>query len=113
MARPAAGSPSARDRIADVAGSLFHARGIQRVGIDEVIDKSGVARMTLYHHFASKQAFVDAVVERRGIERMLELDAVTSTTRDARRILEAGSAIALRQRPMGKEPSTAALQSAP
>ncbi|MCF2530271.1 TetR/AcrR family transcriptional regulator [Yinghuangia soli] len=44
----------ARDRILDAAYRLFSVRGIRDVGIDEVIQRSGVAKATLYRHFPSK-----------------------------------------------------------
>ena len=55
----------ARDRILDAAYDLFSRNGIQAVGIDAVITRSGVARQTLYRHFESKQDLVLAFLERR------------------------------------------------
>ena len=55
----------ARARILDAAYDLFSRNGIQAVGIDAVISTSGVARQTLYRHFASKQDLVLAFLERR------------------------------------------------
>ncbi len=55
----------ARERILDAAYDLFSRRGIRAVGIDEIVERSGVARMTLYRHFASKDALVLAFLDRR------------------------------------------------
>jgi AcrR family transcriptional regulator len=55
----------ARARILDSAYELFSQNGIQAVGIDSLISHSGVARQTLYRHFASKQDLVLAFLERR------------------------------------------------
>jgi len=55
----------ARERILDTAYDLFSRRGIRAVGIDAIIEQSGVARMTLYRHFGSKEALVLAFLERR------------------------------------------------
>src|SRR5207253_10168423 len=55
----------ARERILDAAYDLFSRRGIRAVGIDAIVEQSGVARMTLYRHFASKDALVLAFLERR------------------------------------------------
>ena len=63
-AAPAASS-DARERILEAAYELFSRQGIRAVGIDSIIDRSGVARMTLYRHFASKDALVLAFLERR------------------------------------------------
>lgn len=61
--------PSAADRLLDAAARLFYARGVPNVGINEIIARAGVARMTLYHHFPSKDALVKAVLDRRKDER--------------------------------------------
>ena len=55
----------ARTRILTAAYDLFSRRGIRGVGIDAIISQSGVARMTLYRHFASKEALALAYLERR------------------------------------------------
>ena len=55
----------ARARILDAAYDLFSRRGIRAVGIEAIIARSGVARMTLYRNFASKEELVLAFLERR------------------------------------------------
>jgi AcrR family transcriptional regulator len=60
-----AGSSDAGERILDAAYELFCTRGVNIVGIDEIIATSGVARQTLYRRFRSKQDLVLAVLERR------------------------------------------------
>ncbi len=67
-AAPAAGArkpPRARQRLLDAAYELFSQHGIRAVGIDSIIQRSGVARMTLYRHFASKDELVLAFLEDR------------------------------------------------
>ena len=56
---------SARERILSAAYELFSRRGIRAVGTDEVILRAGVAKATLYRHFATKNDLVLAVLERR------------------------------------------------
>lgn len=55
---------SPRDRILDTAAELFYREGYRAVGIDTLIAASGVAKMTLYRHFASKDALVAASLSR-------------------------------------------------
>jgi len=55
----------ARERILTAAYELFRGRGIRAVGTDEVIERAGVARATLYRHFATKNDLVLAVLQRR------------------------------------------------
>ena len=56
---------SARERLVTAAYELFSTRGVQATGIDAIIERSGVARQTMYRHFASKQDLVLAFLERR------------------------------------------------
>jgi AcrR family transcriptional regulator len=67
MTTPDVGAPSAspRQRLLTAAYELFSRRGIRAVGTDEVIARAGVARATLYRHFATKDDLVLAVLERR------------------------------------------------
>jgi AcrR family transcriptional regulator len=64
-AQLAPASVKARDRILSAAYDLFARHGIRAVGIDAIIEHSGVARMTLYRHFSSKDELVLAFLERR------------------------------------------------
>jgi AcrR family transcriptional regulator len=57
---------SARERILETADDLFYREGIHAVGIDTIIEKSGVAKMSLYRNFASKDDLVAAYLEARG-----------------------------------------------
>jgi len=57
--------PPARERILNVAYELFSRRGIRAVGTEEVIERAGVAKATLYRHFATKNDLVLAVLQRR------------------------------------------------
>ena len=48
----------ARTRVLETAYSLFSRHGIHKIGIDRIINEAGVAKMTLYRHFASKDDLV-------------------------------------------------------
>jgi AcrR family transcriptional regulator len=56
---------TARERILETAYELFSRRGVRDVGVDEVIERAGVAKATLYRHFPSKADLVLAFLERR------------------------------------------------
>lgn len=64
-AQPAPAGTSAREKILASAYHLFSRHGTRAVGIDAIISHSGVAKMTLYRHFASKDDLVLAFLERR------------------------------------------------
>lgn len=51
---PAARPLRAADRIRASASELFYREGIRAVGVDEVVDRAGVTKPSLYRSFASK-----------------------------------------------------------
>src|SRR5262245_48026168 len=65
MGRTKAATSEARRRILETADRLFYEEGIRAVGIDRIIAEAGVAKATLYSHFASKDDLILAVLEHR------------------------------------------------
>ena len=66
--RPGKSAPpteNARERILFTAYDLFARHGIRAVGVDRIVAESGVAKTTLYRHFASKDDLVVAALELR------------------------------------------------
>ncbi|SDU79649.1 DNA-binding transcriptional regulator, AcrR family [Jiangella alkaliphila] len=61
----AASRSNARERVLDTAYALFSRHGVRGVGVDEVIARAPVAKVTFYRHFRSKSDLVLAVLERR------------------------------------------------
>lgn len=55
----------ARERLIDVADQLFYAEGVRAVGIDRILEVSGVGKASLYRHFAGKEELVVAVLRQR------------------------------------------------
>lgn len=65
VARPRRGAPpkgevSARERILATAGELFYCEGIRAIGVDTVVERSGVSKTSLYRLFDSKDALIAA-----------------------------------------------------
>lgn len=56
---------SKRQQVVDKASELFSRHGFHPVGVDWIIDESGVARMTLYRHFSGKDDLIKEVLEQR------------------------------------------------
>ena len=88
--QPAEPGHSARERILDAAYELFSRRGIQAVGVNEVIERAGVATATLYRHFPSKEktvlAFLD-LREQRWTKDLIEAGAMRRGSNAEQRLL--------------------------
>ena len=67
MSAPAAPSPK-RDHLMATAWRLFYRDGLRAVGIDTLLAEAGVAKMTLYNHFASKEELILAILDKRDLE---------------------------------------------
>ncbi|RIV70874.1 TetR/AcrR family transcriptional regulator [Flagellimonas aequoris] len=57
--------PELHQHIITTAGNLFYSQGYNSTGINEIIDKSGIAKATLYGHFKSKEDICVAYLEQR------------------------------------------------
>lgn len=53
-----------RNEILDAADELFAQQGFDGTSTKDILEKVGIARGTLYHHFNSKEAIMDALIER-------------------------------------------------
>lgn len=67
-----------RERLLATARDLFTRRGASNVGINEVTDAAGVAKMTLYNNFPSKEALTLAVYEKMAQATLHELRSMTT-----------------------------------
>jgi AcrR family transcriptional regulator len=52
-----------RERILAAATELFYGEGVRAVGVDTIVARSGVAKMSLYRCYPSKDALVAAFLE--------------------------------------------------
>ncbi|MCE0538537.1 TetR/AcrR family transcriptional regulator [Kineosporia rhizophila] len=52
------GRRSARERLLETADRLFYYEGIHAVGIDRILEESGVAKGSLYYNFSGKDDLV-------------------------------------------------------
>jgi len=63
--KPRSDSTPKRDHLIATAFRLFYRDGYRAVGIDTILAEAKLAKMTLYHHFASKDELIVAVLEQR------------------------------------------------
>ena len=68
----------ARARILETAAALFYREGVRAVGVDLVVERSGVAKTSLYRHFATKDDLVVAFLEQEDAEYWANWDAVAA-----------------------------------
>lgn len=54
-----------KELLVRTAFKLFYTHGIHAVGVNLVLAESGIAKRTLYHHFASKEHLIEAAVRHR------------------------------------------------
>jgi AcrR family transcriptional regulator len=53
----------AADRIRESAHELFYREGIRAIGVDEIVNRAGVTKPSLYRSFASKDALAAAYLQ--------------------------------------------------
>lgn len=53
-----------KNEILDAADELFRQKGFDGTSTNDILEKVGIARGTLYHHFKSKEDIMDALIER-------------------------------------------------
>lgn len=56
-----------KERLIETASDLFYKNGYNRTGINEILEKSGVAKASMYQHFRSKEEI--------GVEYLKHMDA--------------------------------------
>lgn len=55
-----------KDEILNIACSLFSEKGYDAVGVQEICEKAGITKPTLYYYFGSKKGLLQAMVGARG-----------------------------------------------
>jgi len=53
---------NAKIRLINISTALFALHGYDAVGIKEIVDKAGVTKPTLYHHFGNKEGLLKAAL---------------------------------------------------
>jgi AcrR family transcriptional regulator len=77
-------APDPRDQVVDAADTLFYARGIRAVGMDDVRNSAGVSLKRMYALFPGKESLVLAVLHKRHAMWTDGLTAAVDATKDPR-----------------------------
>ena len=52
-----------KEKILETALDLFYAKGYDAVGVQEIAEKSGVTKPTLYHYYGSKYGLLESLIK--------------------------------------------------
>jgi AcrR family transcriptional regulator len=78
---------SARQRLLETARELFYREGIRTIGVDTIVERSGVGKATLYRHFPTKDDLITAYIEEEDHAHLQWFDAVTGSERPPKELL--------------------------
>ncbi len=67
-----------RARILSTASALFYREGVRAVGVDLIVERSGVAKSSLYRYFRTKDDLIAAFLEREDEEFWSQWDSVAA-----------------------------------
>lgn len=71
-----------RETILATALGLFSFQGFESTGIQEIVDKSGITKPTLYHYFGNKRGLLDAIIKEFGEPLFVIVDRDTEYNHD-------------------------------
>ena len=71
-----------RERVLKAASDLFYREGVRAVGMDLIVERSGIAKTTIYRHFPTKDVLVEAFLEGEDREFWLGWDEVVASHSD-------------------------------
>ncbi len=69
-----------RNEILDAADALFGQKGFDRTSTNDILEKVGIARGTLYYHFKSKEDIMDALIDRYNIRLLSTAQEIAADT---------------------------------
>ena len=67
--------------ILEAATSLFSKNGYHAVGVDSIVAKSNVAKMTFYKHYPSKEFLIESVLIQRDLDLRVSIQAALEKRR--------------------------------
>lgn len=67
-----------KNEILDVAQELFSVKGFDATSTNDILNRVGIARGTLYYHFKSKEDILDSLIERITNEAMMKSKAIAN-----------------------------------
>jgi AcrR family transcriptional regulator len=68
--------PQRREQILEAAVALFHERGFEATGIDEIGEAADITGPAVYRHFRSKEEILETLLRERGAATLAEVQAI-------------------------------------
>lgn len=92
--------PRSRQRILESARELFYHGGFHATSVDDILDRSNVAKSNFYYHFASKEELAHAVLDSHiaGLQLLTTLSIANRDLSPDERLVDFFSRIAKAQR---------------
>ena len=78
-----------RERLLEIASDLFYRKSIRAVGVEEIVNTAGIAKISLYRNFPSKDDLIVAYLEDRNAVYWKEVDGIIAAKTDPGAQLEA------------------------
>lgn len=75
------GHSLARQRLLETASELFYREGIRAIGVDTIVERSGVGKATLYRHFPTKDDLIAAYVAKEDRAHQLWFEEIIASER--------------------------------
>ena len=82
-------SARARTQALETAASLFYAEGVRAEGMEQIVERSGIAKTTIYRHFPTKDHLIEAYLEKEDEEFWRQWDDVIAGAAPGRAQLDA------------------------
>lgn len=73
---------SNKDHIFEVSLGLFAEKGFDAVGVQEIADKAGITKPTLYYYFKSKTGLLESIVRQMESEHIAVLESASAYRHD-------------------------------
>lgn len=78
-----------KERIMECALDLFYAKGYDAVGVQEIVEKAGITKPTLYYYFGSKYGLLKTILEENYSEFKRAIDEASRYEKDVPKTLYA------------------------
>jgi AcrR family transcriptional regulator len=72
----------AGEKVFEVAADLFYSQSIRAVGVETIVKRAGVAKISLYRSFASKDDLIVAYLDNRNADYWRKVDRILATHKD-------------------------------